>query len=37
MKVFDSAVYIEKYDGMEIMKNIEKAARTCYKSKANIS
>ena len=37
MKIFDPAVYIEKYDGMKIMKNIEKAARTCYKSEANIS
>lgn len=37
MKIFDPAVYIEEYDGMKIMKNIEKAARTCYKSEANIS
>lgn len=32
MKIVDPVVYVEKYDGVEIMKRLERACRTCYKS-----
>ena len=32
MKIVDPVVYVEKYDGVEIMKSLERACRTCYKS-----
>lgn len=37
MKLFDPVVYVENYDGLKMMKFLEKAARTCYKSEGKIS
>ena len=28
----EPSIYIEDYDGLKIMKNIERAMRTCYRS-----
>lgn len=32
MKIIDPIIEVEKYDGIQIMKNIERACRTCYRS-----
>lgn len=32
MKLIDPVIYVEKYDGLKIMKRIERACRTCYRS-----
>lgn len=32
MKIIDPVIFVEKYDAKKIMKNIERACRTCYKS-----
>ena len=37
MKIIEPEVYIQKYDGIKIMKNIEKACRTCYRSEGKIT
>ena len=37
MKIIKPEIYVENYDGIEIMKNIEKACRTCYRSEGNIT
>lgn len=37
MKLIDPAIYIEKYDGKDIMKKIERACRICYRSEGNIT
>lgn len=37
MKLIDPKVEVEKYDGLKIMKNIERAMRTCYKSEGQMT
>ena len=37
MKIIDPKIEVEKYDGVKIMKNIERACRTCYRSEDKIS
>lgn len=37
MKIIEPYINIEKYDATKIMKNIEKACRTCYRSEDKIS
>lgn len=37
MKIIEPEVYIQKYEGIKIMKNIEKACRTCYRSEGKIT
>ena len=37
MKLIDPLVEVEKYDGLKIMKNIERACRTCYRSEGLIT
>lgn len=37
MKVIEPYVRVEMFDGVKIMKNIEKACRTCYRSEDKIS
>lgn len=37
MKIIDPQVFIEKFDGVKIMKNIERACRTCYRSEDSIT
>lgn len=32
MKIISPKIEVEKYDGVKIMKNIERACRTCYRS-----
>ena len=32
MKIVDPVIFVENYDSEKIMKNIERACRTCYKS-----
>ncbi len=32
MKIVDPVIFVENYDSQRIMKNIERACRTCYKS-----
>lgn len=32
MKIINPKIEVEKYDGIKIMKNIERACRTCYRS-----
>ena len=32
MKIIEPCVMVEAFDGVEIMKKIEKACRTCYRS-----
>lgn len=32
MKIINPKIEVEKYDGVKIMKNIERACRTCYRS-----
>lgn len=37
MKIVEPLVEVEKYDGIKIMKNIERACRTCYRSEGLIT
>ena len=37
MKLIDPAIYVQDYDGIQIMKNIERACRICYRSEGNIT
>ncbi len=37
MKIVDPWIEVEKIDGINIMKKIERACRTCYRSEGNIS
>lgn len=37
MKIIDPVIEVENYDGIKIMKNIERACRTCYRSEGNIT
>lgn len=37
MKIIDPWIKVEKFDGLRIMKNIEKACRTCYRSEGLIT
>lgn len=37
MKIVDPYIQVEKVDGKKIMKNIERACRTCYRSEGKIS
>lgn len=37
MKIIDPEIEVEHYNGIQIMKNIEKACRNCYRSEENIS
>ena len=37
MKIVNPWIEVEKIDGIQIMKNIERACRTCYRSEGNIS
>lgn len=37
MKIIEPLVYIENYDGKKIMKRIERACRTCYRSEGLIT
>ena len=32
MKIIEPLIEVEKFDGIKIMKNIERACRTCYRS-----
>lgn len=37
MKIINPYIEVEPIDGIKIMKNIEKACRTCYRSEGNIT
>ena len=37
MKIIEPSVCVEEYDGKKIMKNIERACRTCYRSEGAIT
>lgn len=37
MKIIEPKVEVEKFDGVKIMKNIERACRICYKSEGSIT
>lgn len=37
MQIIDPYIQVEKVDGKKIMKNIERACRTCYRSEGKIS
>ena len=37
MKIIKPVIEVENYDGIKIMKNIERACRTCYCSEGNIT
>lgn len=37
MKIIEPLIEVEKYDGLKIMKNIERACRTCYRSEGLIT
>lgn len=37
MKIIEPCVMVEAFDGVEIMKKIEKACRTCYRSEEKIT
>lgn len=37
MKIIKPLIEVEKYDGIKIMKNIERACRTCYRSEGAIT
>lgn len=37
MKIIEPLIEVEKFDGIKIMKNIEKACRTCYRSEGLIT
>ena len=37
MRIVEPWIKVEKFDGIEIMKKIEKACRTCYRSEGMVS
>ena len=37
MKLIEPAIFVEDYDGIKIMKRIERACRMCYRSEGNIT
>ena len=37
MKLIEPVIYVEEYDGKQIMKNIERACRICYRSEGSIT
>ena len=37
MKLVDPVIYVEQYNGIQIMKNIERACRVCYRSEGSIT
>lgn len=37
MIVVEPEIQVENYDGIKIMKNIERACRTCYRSEGKIT
>ena len=37
MEIIDPIVEVEKYDGIKIMKNIERAMRNCYRTEGSIT
>lgn len=37
MKLINPSIEVENYNGVKIMKNIERACRTCYRSEGNIT
>lgn len=37
MKIIEPKIEVEKFDGKEIMKRIERACRTCYRSEGSIT
>ena len=37
MKIVKPYVIVEKFDGTQIMKRIERACRTCYRSEGKIT
>lgn len=37
MRLVDPVIYVEDYDGVKIMKRIERACRVCYRSEGNIT
>ena len=37
MKIIKPLIEVEDYDGIKIMKNIERACRTCYRSEGMIT
>ncbi len=37
MKLIDPVIYVQDYDGVQIMKNIERACRVCYRSEGHIT
>ena len=37
MKIVEPIIYVEPYDGVKIMKRLERACRTCYRSEDTIS
>lgn len=37
MKLVDPVIYVENYNGKDIMKKIERACRVCYRSEGNIT
>ncbi len=37
MKIIEPEIQVEEFDGKKIMKNIERACRTCYRSEGKIS
>ena len=37
MKIVEPWIQVEKIDGIKIMKRIERACRTCYRSEGSVS
>ena len=37
MRIIEPWITVEKFDGVKIMKNIERACRTCYRSEGLIT
>lgn len=37
MKIIEPQIFVQNYDGIKIMRNIEKACRTCYRSEGLIT
>ena len=37
MKIINPKIYVEKFNGIQIMKRIERACRTCYRSEGKIT
>ena len=37
MKIIDPSIQVEEYNPIKIMKNIERACRTCYRSEGLIT